>query len=113
MNFADESACRTADKIQNEVVTIHTPQEALKMLSLYTQISFAINCIVKKKKVQQSILHLQRTKHQLSLDGLGLRRFDVDSVNTSSDHFAYLYNPASETMLHQKRMSNADRAHLQ
>jgi hypothetical protein len=33
-NFADESACLTADKFRNEVVTIHTPQEVLKILSL-------------------------------------------------------------------------------
>jgi hypothetical protein len=35
-NFADESACLTADNIQNEIVTIHISQEVLKMLSLYT-----------------------------------------------------------------------------
>jgi hypothetical protein len=33
----------TADNFRNEVVTIHRSQEVLKMLSLYTQISFAIN----------------------------------------------------------------------
>jgi hypothetical protein len=35
-NFADESACLTADNVRNEVVTIHRSQEVLKMLSLYT-----------------------------------------------------------------------------
>jgi hypothetical protein len=35
-NFSDESACLTADDIQNEVVIIHRSQEVLKMLSLYT-----------------------------------------------------------------------------
>jgi hypothetical protein len=33
---------------------------------------------------------------------------DVDSVNSSSDYFAYLYSPTSERMLHQKRISVAD-----
>jgi hypothetical protein len=32
-NFADESACLTADNVRNEVVTIHRSQEVLKMLS--------------------------------------------------------------------------------
>jgi hypothetical protein len=32
-NFANESACLTADNIQNEVVTIHRSQEMLKLLS--------------------------------------------------------------------------------
>jgi hypothetical protein len=35
-NFANKSACLTADNVQNEVVTIHRSQEVLKMLSLYT-----------------------------------------------------------------------------
>jgi hypothetical protein len=35
-NFADESACLTADNVRNEVVTIHRSQEVLKMLSFYT-----------------------------------------------------------------------------
>jgi hypothetical protein len=47
-NFADESACLTADNVQNEVLTIHRKQVVLQMLSLYTQISFEINCFVKK-----------------------------------------------------------------
>jgi hypothetical protein len=33
-------------------------------------------------------------------------------VNSSSDYFVYLYIPASETMLHQKRMSVADWSHV-
>jgi hypothetical protein len=43
-NFADESAYLTTDNIRNEVVTIHRSQKMLKMLSLYTYISFAIFC---------------------------------------------------------------------
>jgi hypothetical protein len=35
-NFADESACLTADNVRNEVATIHRSQEVLKVLSLYT-----------------------------------------------------------------------------
>jgi hypothetical protein len=34
-NFADKSACLTADNFRNEVVTIHRSQEVLNMLSLY------------------------------------------------------------------------------
>jgi hypothetical protein len=57
-------------------------------------------------------LTAQHTKHQLSMDGAGLRGFHVDSVNSGNDYFAYLCIPANETTLHQKRMSIADRAHL-
>jgi hypothetical protein len=46
INF-DESACLMANNVWNEVVTIHTSQEAVKMLFLYTRTSFAINCFVK------------------------------------------------------------------
>jgi hypothetical protein len=58
------------------------------------------------------LLALKHTRHQLSLDGAGLHGLDVDSVNSSSDYFAYLYIPASETMLHQRRMSIADRSYF-
>jgi hypothetical protein len=40
-NFADESACLTADNIQNEIVTIHRSEEVLKMLCHYTKIFLA------------------------------------------------------------------------
>jgi hypothetical protein len=50
---------------------------------------------------------------QVSLDGARLRGLDVDSVKSMSDYFTYLCIPASETMLHQKRMSVADQSHLQ
>jgi hypothetical protein len=33
INFADESACLTADSVRKKVVTIHRSQEVLKMLS--------------------------------------------------------------------------------
>jgi hypothetical protein len=56
-----------------------------------------------KTQVQQSFMHLQHTRHQISLDGVGLRGLDVDSVNPSSDYFAYLCIPASEITLLQKR----------
>jgi hypothetical protein len=39
-----------------------------------------------KTQVQQSFLHLQHTRHQLSLDGAGLHGLDVGSVNYSSDY---------------------------
>jgi hypothetical protein len=56
-----------------------------------------------KTQIQQSLLHLLHTRHQLSLDGAGLRGVDADSVNYSSDYFAYLCIPASESTLHQKK----------
>jgi hypothetical protein len=34
-NFADESVCLTADNVRNEAVTVHIPQDVLKMLALY------------------------------------------------------------------------------
>jgi hypothetical protein len=68
--------------------------------------------LLRKIQVQES-LHLQHTRHQLSLDGTGLCGLDVNSVNSSGDYFAYLCIPASETTLHQKRMSIADCSHLQ
>jgi hypothetical protein len=48
-------------------------------------------------------MHLQHTRHQLSLNGPGLRGLDVNSVISSSDSFAYLHIPASETTFHQKK----------
>jgi hypothetical protein len=42
----------------------------------------------------------------------GIRGLDVDYVDSSSDYFAYLGIPASETTLQQKRMSIADRSHF-
>jgi hypothetical protein len=42
----------------------------------------------------------------------GLHGLDVDSVNSSSDYFAYLCIPPSETALHHKGMLIADRSHL-
>jgi hypothetical protein len=65
-----------------------------------------------KTQAQQSFLHVKHTGHQLSLDGAGLHGLDVDCVNSSSDHFAYLCISVSETMLDQKRMPIADRSHL-
>jgi hypothetical protein len=41
----------------------------LKMLSSLHVDFFAINCFIKKTQVQQSLLHLQHTGHQLSLEG--------------------------------------------
>jgi hypothetical protein len=57
MNFANKSACLTADNVRNEVRS----QEVLKMLSLYTQIYFAIICFVKKNT---GITVLALTAHQ-------------------------------------------------
>jgi hypothetical protein len=65
----------------------------------------------KHTRVQESFLHLQHTRPQLSLDGAGLRGLDAGSVNSSSDYYAYLYIPASKTTHRQKRMPIADRSH--
>jgi hypothetical protein len=59
------------------------------------------------------LLSLTVYQIQLSMDGAGLRGLDVDSVNSCSDYFAYLCIPASETKLHQNRMSTADQSHHQ
>jgi hypothetical protein len=75
-------------------------------------ISFAINCLVRNTD-PAILLALKHTRRQLSLDGAGLHGLDVDSVNTSSDYFAYLCIPASEATLHQKIMSIVDRSHIQ
>jgi hypothetical protein len=61
-----------------------------------------------KTQIQQSFLHLQHTRHQLSLHGLGLYGLDMDSMNSSSNYFVHLCIPASGTTLHQKRMSIVD-----
>jgi hypothetical protein len=60
--FADESACLTADNIRNEVVTIHRSQEVFKMLSYLHVDIFSINCFVKKKTGATFLLAL--TAHQ-------------------------------------------------
>jgi hypothetical protein len=46
------------------------------------------------------------------LDEAGRRGLDVHYVNSSGDYFAYLCIPASETTLHQEKMSIADRYRL-
>jgi hypothetical protein len=69
--------------------------------------------IVSLKNMGTTIL-LALTAYQTpsSLDGARLRGLDVDFVNSSSDHYAYLCTLASETTFRQKRMSIADRSHL-
>jgi hypothetical protein len=67
--------------------------------------------VLLKTKVQQSPCTYSTPRHQLSLDEAGLGGLDVDSVKSSRDYFAYVCIPASETMLHQKRMSIADKFH--
>jgi hypothetical protein len=66
----------------------------------------------KKIQVERSFLHLQHTRHELSPDGAGFRGFVVESANLSSDYFAYLCIPASETARRQKRMPIVDRSQL-
>jgi hypothetical protein len=82
----------TADNVRNEVdtSTIRRSQEVLKMLSAYTHISFVINCFVKNTGTT-ILLTLRATRHQLSLYGAGLHGLCADSVNSSSDYFAYLH----------------------
>jgi hypothetical protein len=71
-----------------------------------------MNCFVKKHRYNTPSCTEQQTRHQLSLDEVGLHGLDVDSVNSSSNYFAYLCITESETTLHQKRMSIADQSHL-
>jgi hypothetical protein len=73
------------DNIRNEVVTIHRSQEELKMLPLCIKISFSINFSL--KSTGTTILALQHTRQQLSLNGAGLSGLDVDSLKSSSDYF--------------------------
>jgi hypothetical protein len=62
--------------------------------------SFTINCFIKKTQVKQSF-SLQHARHELSLNGAaGLLGLDVDSLNSSRDHFLYLCIPGSKTSLH-------------
>jgi hypothetical protein len=49
-NFADESACLTADTVRNEVVAIHRSQEVSKMLSLYVYILSKLIILLKKHR---------------------------------------------------------------
>jgi hypothetical protein len=63
----------------------------LKVLPLYTYISFAINVVVKN------------TDPRILL-GAGRRGLDVDFVKCSRDYFAYLCIPSGETTRNQKRM---------
>jgi hypothetical protein len=75
--------------------------------------TYLLQVIVLLKKTGPTILlALKAHQTQLSLDGPGLHRLDVDSVNYSRNYFAYLYIPASETMLHHTRMLIVDRYHL-
>jgi hypothetical protein len=67
--------------------------------------------IVSLKNTGPTILLAHQTS--ISLAGAGLHGLDVDSVNSSSDYFAYLCSPASETTFHQKIISIADQSHLQ
>jgi hypothetical protein len=45
------------------------------------------------------LLVLKANQTQFSLDGAGLHGLDVDSVNSSSDYFANLCIPGSDTTL--------------
>jgi hypothetical protein len=69
--------------------------------------TWLLKLIVSIKNTGATILALKHIRHQLSLDGAGLG-LNVDSVKYSSDYFAYLCIPASETTLHQKRTLIAD-----
>jgi hypothetical protein len=55
-----------------------------------------------RTQVQRSFLHLQHTRHQLSVDRAGLHGLHVDFMNSCSNYFAYLCIPGSKTTLHQK-----------
>jgi hypothetical protein len=69
--------------------------------------------IVLLKNISSTIL-LAPTAHQSpTLTGWSrISWLDVDSVNSSSNYFMYLCIASSETTLHQKRMSTADRSDI-
>jgi hypothetical protein len=75
-----------------------TGKNCLRMTCTY----FSQLIVSLKPQVQHSFLHLEHTRHQLSLDGAGLCRLDVDSENSSSNYFVYLCIPAREPMLLRK-----------
>jgi hypothetical protein len=109
--LTDESVCLAADNVRNDVVTVHRSQEVLRMLPLYTR--YPSQLIVSLNNTDTTIrLALAAHQTQTFPERSGLRGLDVDCVNSSSDYFAYLCIPASETTRHQKRMSIADRSHL-
>jgi hypothetical protein len=86
-NFADESACLTADNVRNIVVTIHGSQEVLKMLSLYTQISFAIFSLRRSNK---QVTSSGNASHLYSGDGPGS---NLDRHTDYSEIFVVLLSP--------------------
>jgi hypothetical protein len=91
-NFADESACLTGDNIWNEVVTFHRSQGVFKMLS-FLHVYMSRNKLFRKRtQVQQSFLHLQHTRHQLSLEGfsncVAVLAPDFDTPVSSARHFS-------------------------
>jgi hypothetical protein len=65
-HFANESACLRADNIRNKEVTIHRSHGVLKIVSLYTKISFTINCFVKNTSTTGTTILLALTAHQTS-----------------------------------------------
>jgi hypothetical protein len=75
--------------IKGSLTFVHRSQEVLKTLSLYTYISFAINCFI-KRHVQQSFLHF--TGHQLLLDGfsncVAILALDFDTPDSWARHFS-------------------------
>jgi hypothetical protein len=75
--------------------------------------TYLLQLVVLLKITGPTIVACTATRHQLSLYGAGLHRLDVDSVNSSSDYFAYLCVPVSETTLQQKRRSIGYQFHLQ
>jgi hypothetical protein len=111
MNFADESAWLTADNVQIEVDTIQRSRGVSKLLSLYTQIPFAIVSL-KKQRYNNSSCTYNTPNSNIHWMGQFFMGLDVDSVNSNSDYFTYLCILASETMLHQERMAIADRSHV-
>jgi hypothetical protein len=114
-NFADETIYLLANTIRNEVVTIHRSQEALKMLSVYTWISFSIKRSVKKQDQRKIVLNtgheygiIEKTVTILHIEKKGqildtCERFHIHEIGKQNlqlnDNFTETFNPIYNTII--------------
>jgi hypothetical protein len=81
------------------------------MLSCWNQpYSVSSSVLTPERIAWESPIHIFQVI--LSLNGVELNGLDVDSVNSTSDYFAYLCIPVSKTKLHQKGMPIAGQFHF-
>jgi hypothetical protein len=110
-NFADESACTTANNVQNSYNS-----QVIGGVENDVPLHVDIFCnwlISLKKHTYNNPSCTYRTPDSNFTGWSKTRGLDVDSVNSSSDYFAYLCISASETKFRQKRMSIVAQSHLQ